>query len=462
MMKVNPFQTAIQFQGTRSIGNTGTGRTMTQGAQADSFVRQSEPQHPINRANTVRFGVSGVDPDLDRFQRILRDKAREDLKKFINPDKMNITRGGKVVQLPKPRIDQPHFTRGTPQDGEGGVGSGDGDEGDQVGQVGQDGQPQPGDGDGDEPGEGEAGEDPGQHELEKWGPQITRSEIARMIMKDLVLPNMQPKGSDNVKQTDVKWTSVSKVGNKFLVRKTLNNAMQRTAVEKGKDAKPGDVAVTKDDVRYRSYELEEKPQANAVIFYLRDYSGSMGPEQSEMARTTSFYLSTVIQHQFGEVNAELRGETFTDDDFGDGVEEVFILHDTEAEEVSEREFYESGGGGGTKISSAFEKVEKLIKEKYPPNDWNIYVYHYSDGDNWGHDDQKSIESIERLLPQVNEVGYIQTTSAWGSGKFKDSLKDHFGDTHNKVRVAKINDNQPEEYARVIKKMLSEKNEGDDE
>ena len=55
----------------------------------------------------------GVDPDFDRFEKIIKGRAREELKRFISPDKMNIIQGGKVVQLPKPRIDMPHFTRGS-------------------------------------------------------------------------------------------------------------------------------------------------------------------------------------------------------------------------------------------------------------------------------------------------------------------------------------------------------------
>ena len=409
------------------------------------------PSKPKTKETTIplsHLGLAfGTDPDYDRFQKIVKGKAREDLKRFISPDKMNIVKGGKIVQLPMPRIVLPKFTRGT-QD-EGGVGSGKGEEGDKIGKVGKDGEPTSAD---------KAGENAGEHNQEQWGPEITRSEIARLLIEDVKLPNLEPKGTDNVKETDIKWTNISSKGSKINLRATLENAIKRSILEQGEDLKEEDIHIEPKDIRYHTWQVEEKPKANAVIIYAMDVSGSMGEEQKQIARTANFYLSTIIQHQYGELNAKLKDETFTDDRFGEGVEEVFVIHDSDAREVTEKEFYTTTESGGTKISSAYKLIQKLIKEKYDPQNWNIYIFHYSDGDNWGDDTPESLKIIEELLPIVNEVGYIQMKSSWGSGEFKNSIEKQFGSMHNKVRTSLIAKSSSDEFRQVIQNMLSERKE----
>ncbi len=410
--------------------------------QSLSSFKHSPWQSPFTRF--------GVDPDFDRFEKIVKGKAREELRRFVTPDKMNIVRGGKVVQLPKPRIDMPHFTRGTPP--QGGVGSGDGEEGDTIGQVDKNGDVQTGD----------PSNKTGEHANEDWGPEITRSEVARMIIGDLTLPNLKPKGTDNIQKDSYKWTSTSRAGSKFLPKQTLRNAMKRSARELGGELSSENISIEPQDIRYRSWSQEQKPQANAVIFYVIDVSGSINDVQKEMSRTANFYLSTIIKHQFGELNAKLRNEDFSDDMFGDGVEEKFFIHDSVAKEVSEKDFYTTSTTGGTQISSAYKLIEKQIEEKYNPSRWNIYIYHYSDGDNFDTDNSEAIASVERLLPNINELGYINLKSnsnMWANGKFKKLLESHFGENHEVIRTAEIERVSEVQFRKVILQMLGERKNG---
>lgn len=408
------------------------------------LLNRSVVTHPLIVAD-------GEDQDHDRYLQIIKGKLRKDLKGFISPDKMKIIKGGKIVVLPKPTIVLPRFTRGTPQ--EGGVGAGEGDEGDQIGQVGDDGNAEP----------GEAGSEPGEHSEEVWGIEVSRSEIAEMIMEELSLPNLQPKGSENIKETDIKWTLIEKLGTQVHLDETVKAAIKRTILEKG-EINPEDIVIQPgEDLQFYSYSIEERPEANAVIFYVMDVSGSMGEEQKQMVRTASFYLSTIIQHQFGKLNADLRNETFNESMWGEGVEEVFIIHDTKAKEVSEHEFYTTTESGGTMFSHAYHLIEKIIQERYDPANWNIYIFHYSDGDNWGDEDSKdSLETVERLRPDISEAGYIQVPGAWsGSGKFLGEFEDKFGDSDPKIRTSSLEESDPEEYKKVILDMLSKRgDEGD--
>ena len=72
----------------------------------------------------------------------------------------------------------------------------------------------------------------------------------------------------------------------------------------------------------------------------------------------------------------------------------------------------------------------MIETDYPVADWNIYPFHFSDGDNWsGEDTRVCIELIkEYFLPRVNVFSYGQVESKYGSGQFlKDLQKDFSND-----------------------------------
>ena len=49
-------------------------------------------------------------------------------------------------------------------------------------------------------------------------------------------------------------------------------------------------------------------------------------------------------------------------------------------------FFRTRESGGTMISSAYKLCAKMIENDFPPSEWNIYPFHFSDGDNWWVDD----------------------------------------------------------------------------
>jgi uncharacterized protein len=393
----------------------------------------------------------GVDPDVDRYNDILRRKAREKLKRFISPEEMIGRRGDKIVSIPVPHIKIPKLRRGSNSGGNG-IGQGDG-------QIGQPitGSPQPG------PGQG-AGGDPDEHIREEFIP-MSRSEIAQFLIEDLGLPNLLPKGQHNIKKEGIKWTTKSKVGNDWLLQETVLNALRRAVIEIGDNYNLDDpdsleaflnaVVVEDQDMVYQSWTVSEKPETSAVIIYMMDVSGSMTDQQKEWVRRQAWYLSTIIQYSYGQIRADLRNEVYTHDDYGQGIEEVFIIHDAEAKEVSEEVFYTTRESGGTKISSAYQLAEKIIQQRYNPAIWNLYLFHFSDGDNFSDDDNKALDSIQRLTPIINEFGYVQVASPYGSGKFLRTIKDEF-ENNNIVRTSKIETGDDLEFRQATIDLLKEK------
>lgn len=143
------------------------------------------------------------------------------------------------------------------------------------------------------------------------------------------------------------------------------------------------------DVRYRNFEPKPKPITQAVVFCIMDISGSMGQTQKDIAKRFFLLLYFFLQRKYETINI------------------VFISHTQDAKEVSEEEFFNSRENGGTVVSSALSLTSKIIKERYPIHDWNIYCAQASDGDNFMNDSEKCVEILQNeLLNKLQYMAYL--------------------------------------------------------
>jgi len=167
----------------------------------------------------------------------------------------------------------------------------------------------------------------------------------------------------------------------------------------------------KDDKRYRSSKPIKIPYNQAIVLYLMDVSGSMGRHEKEMARLTSFWIDLWLRSQYQHIKSR------------------YIIHNYTAKEVDQHTFYHTMESGGTRIASAYELARDIIKSDHPPADWNIYIFQYSDGDDWGGGSStQACNIISDLLPGLNQVSYCQVRE---SGDFMKVIKKRF-DSEPKV------------------------------
>lgn len=334
--------------------------------------------------------------DYNRFRNIVRGKIREDLRKYVRSGEMIVRKRGGKVSVPLPQIDVPRFKFG--KQGDGGVGQGDGEPGDQVAP----GKPQKG------TGPGEAGEAPGEHDLEV---DVTLEELAGILGEELGLPNIEPRGKSGVDTIKHKLSGIRSTGPESLrhFKRTYRQGLRRAVMSGEYDPKNPIVIPQSEDKRYRGWKLYSVPETCAVMIYMMDVSGSMGDEQKEIVRIEAFWIDTWLRSQY------------------QNIESVYIVHDAEAKEVDEHTFYHLRESGGTKISSAYDLCLSITEQRYDPNEWNIYPFHFSDGDNWGTEDTERCIALlkDRLLPISNLFCYGQVRSAYGSGKFKGDLDGAF-------------------------------------
>lgn len=362
--------------------------------------------------------VHKIEKDSTRFKQIVRAKIRQDLRKYITQGELIGRKGGHLVSIPLPQIDIPHFRYGPKE--RGGVGQGEGEPGTVIGTEGA----------GAGPG---AGDQPGEHILEV---DVTLDELAELLGEELELPRIQPRGASRIVSEKDRYSQIRRTGPESLrhFKRTYKEALKRQIASGTYDPEHPVIIPVREDKRYRSWKSTLKPESRAVIIYMMDVSGSMGAEQKEMVRIEAFWIDTWLKHNYKDL------------------ERRYIVHDAAAREVDEETFYHVRESGGTRISSAYTLCDKMIDRFYSPAEWNIYPFHFSDGDNWGSDDTQTCISLlgKEMLGKVNMFCYGQVKSAYGSGKFVKDMQEALGEEENLI-TSEIN--SKEEIVDSIRKFL---------
>jgi len=161
-----------------------------------------------------------------------------------------------------------------------------------------------------------------------------------------------------------------------------------------------------DDLVYRHMTMDVKKESNAVVVCIMDTSGSMDTMKKYLARSFFFLLYQFICTKYRNV------------------EIVFIAHHTEANEVTEEEFFHKGESGGTFISSGYGKALEIIQARYHPSLWNIYAFHCSDGDNFDSDNPAALRAAKDLAEVCNLFGYGEIKPL-GSRYYESSMLNIF-------------------------------------
>ncbi|MCL5411849.1 MAG: sporulation protein YhbH [Patescibacteria group bacterium] len=340
--------------------------------------------------------------DQARHKEKVKEAIRDNLPGIVSQESIITSDGKKIVKVPIRSLNLPYFRFGNNQGRGVGQGQGDSNVGDKIGNV-----PAPG-------GNGkEAGDTPG---IDYYEAELTIDEIAEMVFADLSLPGLKPKQAQEIVSEVVRYKDISKKGimSNLDKRRTLLQGFKRTALQ-GRGALS---VIKQEDLRFRTWSEEVRPESNAVVIAMRDISGSMGEFEKYISRSFYYWMVKFLRTKYNQVQI------------------VFITHHTEAKEVDENAFFNLGESGGTKVSSAYKLALEIVHDRFPPACWNIYPFHFSDGDNWGEDNSRALGYVQELLAFSNLFGYgeIQesrltdsTASAFisGSSKLGSVYQDHF-------------------------------------
>ncbi|MGM0451735.1 MAG: DUF444 family protein [Thermodesulfobacteriota bacterium] len=304
-------------------------------------------------------------------------------------------------------------------------GSGEGEEGEVIGE-----RPIDDEGGG---GEGQAGQgEGGNHELES-----DAYEIGRLLTEKFQLPNLEEKGKKrSLSHYTYDLTDKHRGTGQLLDKKATLRKILETNIALGHiDPRAGRIDPTRclvapRDKVFRILSREMDYESQALVFFLRDYSGSMWGKPTETVVGQHVLIYSWLLYQYARQ-----------------VETRFVLHDTEAREVEDfYTYYNLRVAGGTRVVSAFRLVNQIIEAESLYRDYNIYVFYGTDGDDWDINGAETLPEIRKTMGYANRVGItLADTRTYGTSRMEVYLHDSrmLEDQRNKIRMDKIGEEADE-------------------
>jgi uncharacterized protein len=346
------------------------------------------------------YSASGLMKSLDEL--LERDRQREQdgfprkiqVGRLIKPGRGG---KGKVVVVPG-TVEEKFFHDPAirpPEEESTSGGTGDEEEGEVIGE-------QPVREEGEQPGSG-----PGQGEGEGHELESSAYELGKTLTEKFQLPNLKEKGKKRsftrytYELTDKHRGFGQILDKKATLRKILETNIALGNVPDVADIDPSRFLIAPRDKVYRVFSREKDYEPQAMVFFLRDYSGSMAGKVTELVVTQHVLIYSWLLYQYA-------GQ----------VESRFILHDTDAKEVPDfYTYYNSRVAGGTQVSSAYQLVNEFVDKENLARDYNIYVFHGTDGDDWDTGGEKAIPELEKMMKYASRVGVTIAEHLLGAGEY---------------------------------------------
>ena len=356
--------------------------------------------HDLSRLQDIPGPVSTYITCLRSIDELLeQDKQRE---KDGFPKKIRVGRmikpgkGGKDKVVVVPTTVEEKFIHDRsfrpPEEGESSGGTGDGEEGEVIGE-------EPVRGPEEKGGAGSGKGEDSPHEMES-----SAYDLGKILTEKFELPNLKDKGKKrSLTRYTYDLTDKHRGFGQHLDKKATLRKIVETNIHLGNLPDPGDIDSTRfvispDDRIYRILSREKDWESQAMVFFLRDYSGSMAGKATEVVVAQHVLSYSWLLYQYARQ-----------------VETRFILHDTEAREVPDfYTYYNLRVAGGTKVASAYRLVNKIVKDENLVQDYNIYVFHGTDGDDWDKDGKETLPELSKMLTYANRVGITIAEHTSGS------------------------------------------------
>ena len=342
---------------------------------------------------TARIG--SLDELMERDQQREEDGFPRKIRvgKLVKPSKGGAQK--KVIVVPstveEKFVHDPNYRQD--EEGGGAGGSGEGAEGEVIGE--QPVRPQEGEGGGAGPGQGEGAS----HEMES-----NAYDLGRILTEQFSLPNLRDKGKKrSLTRFSYDLTDRNRGYGQLLDKKATLRQIDETNIalgrlHPGEAIDPSEFLMAPRDKVYRILSKEKDFESQAVVFFLRDYSGSMSGKPTEVVVSQHVMIYSWILYQYA-------GQ----------VESRFVLHDTEAKEVEDfYTYYNSRVAGGTKVAAAFRLVNEIVRKENLARDYNIYVFHGTDGDDWDTEGKESIPEIEKMMTYASRIGVTIAENSYGT------------------------------------------------
>ncbi|RYL93101.1 sporulation protein YhbH [Sporolactobacillus sp. THM7-4] len=314
--------------------------------------------------------------DQRRHAEKVKEAIKNNLPDLISSESIILSDGKKMTRIPIRSLDEYKLRYNYEKTKHVGQGGGKSKVGDVIARV-------PAKQAADGPGKGKgAGDKPG---VDYFEANVSIMELENLFFKELELPHLKQKREADIVVDSIDYRDIRRKGlmGNIDKRRTILSAIKRNA----RSGKAQIYPIHEEDLRFKTWETIVRPESKAVVLALMDTSGSMGVWEKYIARSFFFWMARFLRTKYEKVTIQ------------------FIAHHTEAKVVSEEDFFSKGESGGTICSSAYVKALELIHSSYPPSKYNIYPFHFSDGDNLSSDNPKCIRLVKEIMSMTDFFGY---------------------------------------------------------
>ncbi len=341
---------------------------------------------------TYTMGIRSLDELLERDRQREKDGFPRKIRigRMIKPG-----RGGKESFVIVPTTVEEKFIHDQvrhPEEEDQSGGSGSGEEGEVIGE-----QPvRP-----EQEGVGGAGSGAGEsREMES-----NAYDLGKILTEKFELPNLKDKGKKSaLVRYSFDLTDRHRGFGQHLDKKATLRKIIETNIALGNIPDPSAIdtsgfVIAPTDKIYRILSRELDYESQAMVFFLRDYSGSMDGKPAELVTSQHVLIYSWLLYQYAKQ-----------------VETRFILHDTEAREVPDfYTYFNSREAGGTKVSSAYRLVNEIVARENLAKNYNIYIFHGTDGDDWDMQGRDAIPELKEMLTYANRVGVTIVEHYYSAG-----------------------------------------------
>ncbi|NLL13834.1 MAG: DUF444 family protein [Fibrobacter sp.] len=334
-----------------------------------------------NISATPVSALASMDELLERDRQREKDGFPRKIQvgRLIKPGKID---GGSIVIVPT-TVEEKFMHDSTMNYTDSGEssGTGQGEEGEIIGE-----QPvRPEQGEGNGAGEG----DDASHDI-----QSTAYDLGRILTEKFELPNLKDRGTRRSLTrytydiTDKNRGFGQVLDKKATLRKVLQTNFGLGRISDVNELDTTEMIVSPGDKIYRVLSQEKDYESQAMVFFVRDYSGSMEGKCTELVVAQHVLIYSWLLYQYSR-----------------RVETRFILHDTSAREVPDfYTYYNSRVAGGTQVAAAYNLVNRIVEEENLAQEYNIYVFHGTDGDDWDTTGEKTVPELKRILEYASRMG----------------------------------------------------------
>lgn len=338
-----------------------------------------------------------IERDRARYTEMLGEAVRAALPRIVGEMPVMTSPDGQLVAVPVPFLDLPRFRRAAAPEREppAGIGRGPGRPGDVIAR-----RPRRG---------GERGGGDEERRVLVW---LDRQALQDLVFADLRLPALRPTVSASLESEAARWTSRRDRGpaTRLDRKATLKASLTRRLIL-GAEAP---VLATR-DLRYITWRDRVRPRTQAVVGLLRDVSGSMDDQKVYLSHAVAWWLVSWLRSRYQRVAL------------------AFWLHDTHGWAVDEATFFRAGSGGGTRAAGAYEAMARSWRITHPPENWNWYLFHFTDGDDYDPEAAREV-LLREWVDTASLLGVVQLS---GAGEWSRLVKALRGLPNPPVRVAQL-------------------------